>query len=79
MFLRLAVTASLALFLGACASDGDTTARRPADTDAYVTGSRIPKKEAATPGVSTMSREDFERAQADQMRLPPKGGGATPY
>jgi len=77
MFLRPAVTASLSLFLGACAADGDTAARRPADNDAYVTGSRIPKKDSA--GVTTMTKEDFERAQADQMRLPPRGGGATPY
>ena len=59
---RTALTGLACLLLAGCASNGEATVerQRPSDTD-FVTGSRIPQKNKA--GVSTMSREEWERAK----------------
>ena len=58
---RIALAAVLCSALIGCASDGApaTERERPTEND-YVTGSRIPQKKKD--GVSTMSREEWERA-----------------
>jgi hypothetical protein len=55
--------------LAGCATDGtNEERRRPTDSD-FVTGSRMPQRDRA--GVSTMSREEWERA-AERASMPAK-------
>lgn len=63
---------AVATLLAACAAAPEPAPAAGAESDKshYVTGSRIPRK-GADPSVTSVSRQDFERARNEAMSNPP--------
>lgn len=71
--MKLAVTIlATAALLSGCAAAPPTAPTEGAEKEQsfYVTGSRIPRK-TADPSVTSVSRQDFERARNESLGNPP--------
>ena len=60
--------------LAACADTGGRADDRP-EEKAYVTGSNIPRKSPGPSNVSTVSKEEVDRAREDLSRNLPASAG----
>ena len=62
MKLAIACMLSGVALAAGCAAQDPRESRRPTDDNAFITGSRIPKREGPQPGVLTLPKEAAEAA-----------------
>ena len=62
MKLAIACMRSGVALAAGCAAQDPRESRRPTDDNAFITGSRIPKREGPQPGVLTLPKEAAEAA-----------------
>lgn len=77
---RLLTSLIAAAALAGCATPDANVAAEPSGAREYPTGSNIPRKSrpGEVEGVKTYSREELERARAQQVQTPRPGLGGSP-